>query len=425
MKFTTAFTASLLIAAVSAAPLESRHNRKGGKGGKKPAAAAAACTPDNGAAVAAAYFMTNEPTGNFLVASKIGTDGKVVPIEAVWTGGKGAHGKAAAVGPDPLFTQDSVKVGGNFVFAVNAGSNTLSMFNINPANPTDIRLVGKPVDTLGEFPAAVAFSEKLSMACVVNGGAVDGVACFKADAKSGLTPVANTNRKLNIGQSTPPSGPPNTVSDIIFSNDQTKLLVSVKGIPPTPGRISAFDVNPQDGSLSAKSTDSTPSAGGVVPFSMTNIPGTNAVLNTDAAVGFAVYDFSKGAQATSTIIPIEGQGATCWSNFSPKTGTFFLTDIGTSTVTEVKVDQALTGSIVKQYPLTPGSATIDNAIASIGGNDFLYVLSANATSIDVLALTAAGQATKLQTANFAPMALAAGLKVDPLNVQGMAVWVKN
>jgi 6-phosphogluconolactonase (cycloisomerase 2 family)/LysM repeat protein len=381
----------------------------------------------NNGIAGAVYFMTNEAKGNFLVASAIGADGKITPTEAVYTGGKGGHGQAAgggAPGPDPLFTQDSVKVGGEFVFVVNAGSNSLSMFKINTAKPTDVRLVGMPVNTQGEFPVAVAFSKKMNMACVVNGGAADGVACFKVDKNKGLVPVANTNRKLNLKQTTPPTGPPNTVSDIIFNEDETKLLVSVKGIPPTPGRISSFDVNPKDGSLSAKSVDSTPSKGGVVPFSMTNIPGKNAVLNTDAAVGFAVYDFSKGANvaATSSIIPIAGQGATCWSNFSPKTGTFFLTDIITSTVTEVKVDDKLVGSIVKQYPLAAGSGTIDNAIATINGNDFLYVLSANATSIDVMSLAAAGQATKLQTVNFAPLADKAGLLVNPIDLQGMAVF---
>jgi len=430
MKFATAFTASIVAYSsfASGRPLDSRHNKQ--QGGKpEKAAKVPACEPNgkpgNGAA-GAAYFMTNEPAGNFLVASAIGADGKLTPVEAVWTGGKGGNGVPAdksPPGPDPLFTQDSVTVGGKFVFAVNAGSNTLSMFNIDPKNPTDIRLAGKPVDTAGEFPVAVAFSKKLNMACVVNGGAADGIACFKADAKKGLTPVPNTNRKLNIKQTTPPSGPPNTVSDIIFTEDESQLLVSVKGIPPTPGRISAFAVNPNDGSLSATSVDSTPSKGGIVPFSMTNIPGKKAVLNTDAAVGFAVYDFSKGSNATSSIIPIQGQGATCWSNFSPKTGTFFLTDIGTSTVTEVKVDDNLTGSIVKQYPLAKGSATIDNAIATIGGNDFLYVLSPNVTAIDVLSLQAAGQATKLQTVSFASMAAAAGLKVDAKNLQGMAVFV--
>jgi len=65
-------------------------------------------------------------------------------------------------------------------------------------------------------------------------------------------------------------------------------------------------------------------------------------------------------------------------------------------VTEVNVNNALGGSIVKQYPQGNNAGTIDNAIATIGGNDFMYVLSANATTINVLSLNAPGQAQNIQ-----------------------------
>lgn len=74
--------------------------------------------------------MTNEPTGNFLVTSAINSDGTVVglaltiktaqdssPLQKVanayFTGGNGSAGQVAAPGPDALFSQDSVKVGGS------------------------------------------------------------------------------------------------------------------------------------------------------------------------------------------------------------------------------------------------------------------------------------------------------------------------
>ena len=47
--------------------------------------------------------------------------------------------------------------------AVNAGSKTLSLFKIDPADPTKLTKVGQDADTLGEFPVSVAFSEKLKM----------------------------------------------------------------------------------------------------------------------------------------------------------------------------------------------------------------------------------------------------------------------
>ena len=137
-----------------------------------------------------------------------------------------------------------------------------------------------------------------------------------------------------------------------MSEDGSKLIASVKGIPPTPGFLAVWDIG-ADGSLSNDFIRVAPATGGLLPFSMTVIPGQNAILSTDAGVGFDIYDLSTvtlgTANATSpkdSIVPIKGQSATCWSSFSEKTGNFYLTDIGTSIVTEVNVDQNLKGTIV-------------------------------------------------------------------------------
>lgn len=117
------------------------------------------------------------------------------------------------------------------------------------------------------------------------------------------------------------------------------------------GFLAVWDIA-SDGSLSAEPVKSAPAAGGLLPFSMTVIPGTNAILATDAGVGFDVFDFGGNgtnslSATSSSVVPIAGQKATCWSSFSSKSGNFYLTDIGTSTITEVNVSKNLTGSIVK------------------------------------------------------------------------------
>ncbi|KAJ3501360.1 hypothetical protein NLJ89_g9371 [Agrocybe chaxingu] len=378
----------------------------------------------------AAYFITNEDK-NFVVVNRILPDGSVKLAGAISTRGRGAAGAMEAPGPDPLFTQDAVKVGGNNLFTINAGSNTVVMFSIDAADPTRLKMVGNPVSTGGEFPVSVAFSAARNMACVVNGGAVTNVNCYKPDAELGLVAIRGTNRPLTLPalQTTPPSGPAGTVSDIIFSEDSSKLLVSVKGVPPAPGFLASWDVA-ENGTLSEDFVSSKPAEGGLLPFSLTLVNGKNALLATDAGVGFETFDLStlngaSSAPAKSQVVPIEGQGATCWSNFSNKTGTYFLTDIITSIVTEVDVLGDLSGSIVKQYPLAPGSATIDNAIAALPTNDFLYVLSPNATAIDVMALNGPGQATSVGRFDFGAVAAKLNLPVSPNRLQGMAVFVKS
>ena len=125
------------------------------------------------------------------------------------------------------------------------------------------------------------------------------------------------------------------------------MIASIKGTPPNPGFFAVWDVA-ADGSLSQNFRSIPPNQGGLLPFSMTIIPGQNALLATDAGVGFDIVDLADLSSANrSSVVPIQGQGATCWSSFSPKTGNFYLTDIATSLVTEVNVDNNLRGTVVK------------------------------------------------------------------------------
>jgi hypothetical protein len=272
-------------------------------------------------------------------------------------------------------------------------------------------------------------------------------------------PIANTVRSLGLNQTTPATGPAGSASHIIFSEDNSQLIASVKGVPPQPGFLAVWDVA-ADGSLSADFTSVAPQSGGLLPFSMTVIPGMNAILATDAGLGFDVFDFNAVAPAQgnatasgdrSSANAIAGQAATCWSSFSPKTGNFFLTDIGTSTITEVNVDANLKGTIVKvngirdldvifflnpklfhynsntlklqaqprstmMLPQSMGTSeytlTYTHSRSLKHHFSFLYVLAPNATSIDVLSLPAPGQAASVQKVDIAGPAKAAGITIS-------------
>lgn len=47
------------------------------------------------------------------------------------------------------------------MFTINAGSNTVVMFNIDPQDPTNLKMVGSPADTMGEVPVSVDYSDEL------------------------------------------------------------------------------------------------------------------------------------------------------------------------------------------------------------------------------------------------------------------------
>src|SRR5262249_38320342 len=149
-------------------------------------------------------------------------------------------------------------------------------------------------------------------------------------------------RLLGLNQTNPPTGPQNTVSDILFNHDQSQLLVSVKGDPNgTVGFIANFDVSGRSPlSLSANPVKSTPE-NGVLPFSMTVVGKSgDTVMNTDAAFGVSIskFDPKSGNILSSSSVAINNQTATCWSSISPRTHSIYVTDVGNANVTEFSVD---------------------------------------------------------------------------------------
>lgn len=130
--------------------------------------------------------------------------------------------------------------------------------------------------------------------------------------------MENSIRMLSINQTTPPSGPAGSASHILFNEAGDILFAAIKGVPPQPGFIASWDVA-EDGTLSQNFTKNTPGGGALLPFGMSNIPNSKAILDTDAAIGAVIYDFSK-SPATTKVLPIAGQGATCCEYLTLGTG---------------------------------------------------------------------------------------------------------
>ncbi|KAK0737522.1 hypothetical protein B0T21DRAFT_450637 [Apiosordaria backusii] len=197
----------------------------------------------------ALYFLTNNEE-NLVACVEVGTDGKVTGNGAVIsTGGKGASGldwKTNQPATGSLFSQSSITVCDDHIFAVNPGSNTLSMFRINPFSPIHLTPVGEPLSLPGEFPNTVTASAKHKMVCVGMTGAKAGISCSSYSPESGLRSIPSSWREFAVlSQTTPPTGPYNTLSQVLFSPDETKLYATVKGDPRDPskkGWFSSYDI---------------------------------------------------------------------------------------------------------------------------------------------------------------------------------------
>jgi hypothetical protein len=207
-------------------------------------------------------------------------------------------------------------------------------------------MVGQPMSSGGEFPVSLAFNPKGTSLCVLNGGAVNGIKCFSVNAQTGLSGIANTVRSVGINQTTPATGPAGSASHVIFNEDGSQLIASIKGTPTDPGFLAVWDVA-ANGSLSQQFRAIAPPKGGALPFGMNLIPGMNAVLATDPASGFDVISLAANGTAASSANTVAGEGAVCWTSYSKKTGNYYLTDVTTSLVTEVSVDKNLKAKVVK------------------------------------------------------------------------------
>ena len=117
------------------------------------AAAVQDVTAMTGAGARAIYFMTNQDD-NSVIMLPVQEDGTLAEGSIISTGGKGGvlidAMTNAPVASDSLASQGAVRVVGNSLFAVNAGSNSLSMFAIDSTDPAKLTPVGQPAATGGD-----------------------------------------------------------------------------------------------------------------------------------------------------------------------------------------------------------------------------------------------------------------------------------
>lgn len=250
------------------------------------------------------------------------------------------------------------------------------MLAISSSDPTQLTLVGEPATIPGEFPNTVAASLKNNLACVGTTGALAGISC-SCLSDGGLGPMDGL-RPFDLGQSTPPVGPTNTISRSFFSEDETVLFTTVKGGPPTnkTGFLSAFAVeqSPEGNgapSLAQADSRSTPD-GTAVLFGSQVIPGTPNIFATDASFGAAVLAVDPLTLEATTLATgeIDGQMATCWTTLSPATGTAFVTDVGVNHVVEMSVEDA---SVLSELDLSDNGDPGLIDLQAAGG--FVYALS--------------------------------------------------
>jgi hypothetical protein len=151
----------------------------------------------------AVYAMTNEATGNRVMVYNRASNGKLTPGKTIATGGLGSGTFENSANGLILSEQSPNNLNGSlrYVFATNAGSNSISVFAVD-ANTNGLKL--RDVEpSNGDHPISVTFRNNLVY--VLNGGTTNctggtpTITGFTLSSKGQLTPIPGSTRPVSGG----------------------------------------------------------------------------------------------------------------------------------------------------------------------------------------------------------------------------------
>lgn len=340
--------------------------------------AAASATPRTGTSGGPVFVQTDDPTGNAVVAYRRAADGSLHQRGTYATGGLGGVLDGSVV--DHLASQGSLgyDCAHHLLFAVNAGSDTVTVFSVDG----DRLHREQVVPSGGDFPVSVAVHD--NTVYVLNardGGSVQG---FRIAGGDRLEPLAGSHRNLGLDTATAPEFT-HTPAQVSFTPDGSQLVVTTKA---GGSSIEVFAVR-ASGAVAARPTVT--AAAGAVPFGFTfddrgrlvvTDAGTNAVLT------FAVR---RDGHAVRLHSAPTGQMATCW--IVRAGDRFYASNAGSNTLSGFR--ETPTAALHPLGTTATGPGTTDSAVTP--DQHFLYVQTGATGGVDAFRINRDGTLTPIGT----------------------------
>ena len=315
----------------------------------------------------AVYTLTNQVGGNAVAVFARGADGRLTAAGTVSTGGTGT---SASLGSQSAVTLSD---DGRWLFAVNAGSNDVSVFSVSPAG---LALASRTASG-GTLP--ISLTVHANVLYVLNAGGTGNISGFAVGTSGALTAIA--------GATLPLSGSNVGPAQVSFSPDGRRLVVTEKNT----NRLDLYAVN-ANGVASGPTT--TASAGGT-PFGF-SFGQRDELFVSEAAGSASSYELD----ATGNVSLVSGavlthQGAPCWAVVT-NDGRIGFTGNGAGSVSAFAI--APDGAI-SLVDANGGTALIGagiNDIALSHDSRYLYVLqTGGAQAIHAFRVQADGHLTAL------------------------------
>lgn len=306
------------------------------------------------------FVQTDNLANNAVVRYNRTSTGKLTLAGSYETGGKGGMLDGSQV--DHLASESSLVRRGDHLYAVNAGSNTITSFKI-----TGDRLVREQViNSGGEFPVSIA--ARGGAVFVLNargGGSIQGF----LNVGGRLIKINSWNRRLGFDPDAMPEFT-STPAQVSFAPDGRDLIVTTKG---DGSSIEAFGFGPL-GRLAAKPTVT--ALAGQVPFGI-DFDRSGRLIATEAGTN-SVATFRLGRDGSVRQLDQEstGQQATCWVVAAENTA--YVSNAGSATVTSYRIGRG--GTILPLQTVGTDAGTVDAAVSPDGRN--LYVQTGAEGKVD-------------------------------------------
>ncbi|HEX4218237.1 MAG TPA: beta-propeller fold lactonase family protein [Acidimicrobiales bacterium] len=325
------------------------------------------------------FVQTDNTAGNQVIAYDRSDNGTLTLANSYATGGLGGSLSGSVV--DHLASQGSLTYdqGNHLLYAVNAGSNTVSVFSVRGDQLTLRQVVGSG----GTFPVSVAVHNNVVYVLnAENGGALQEYFSLFGH----LFPVPGSNRALGLDPSATPQFT-NTPGQVAFSPDGNQLIVTTKA---NGNDIDVFGVGFLGLLSPSPVVNSEPNT---VPFGVTFDAAEHLVVAESSSTNPALGTFTLNRDGTLTPISTvaTGQAATCW--VTPAQGYLFASNAGGPSVSGFQASPAGQLTLLGKTATDPG--TVDGSASADG--QFLYVQTGANGIVDEFHVNPGGSLTEIGT----------------------------
>ena len=325
---------------------------------------------DAGGARRAVYTITNAADGNEVVVFRRTNDGSLVPHETVSTGGLGTGAGLGSQGAVIL------NKNGRWLFAVNAGSNQISVLRVrqNGLELTDV------VDSGGVRPISLTIHNRILY--VLNAGESGNISGFRLAQDGTLETLDGSTQPLSNGG----SGDAPQPAQISFSPNGNVLVVTEK----MTNRIDVYEVKNKIAGAPV-----THDSAGMTPFGFAfdkrkHLIVSEAFGGAPDASALSSYRVTRNTFETLSASVGTTQTAACWVVISKNGKYAYTTNAGSGSISSYTINRdGMISLLEAQAGLTgDGSSPIDMALSKNG--KYLYAAAAASSEITIFMAQADG-----------------------------------